>query len=272
MEKGSKGFIERMESLERIAAAKDARQNAQTEQALQGAYDAYRDLTRGTMLAQEIHELAVVREKAEGAGLLGQIPENARPSIIQQNGISGVRIDPGYIFDNGEVWGSEESLLFTSADRNSLDWFQRTCAARGITTVHEYRALERKLSSMQEEWQGIQEHFYTALDNAIEQALPEGEIGGGGDREIPSLEEEPDEEMEPGIHIADRRFEALKARLFQEGPDAIELFLDHNYDAKLDDRTIEREMNDVYFQMLDVELEEFYRRYNIPERDEGIER
>jgi hypothetical protein len=88
------------------------------------------------------------------------------------------------------------------------------------------------------------------------------------------MSEEELEEFIMGIttHIADRRFEALKVRLFQEGSDAIEDFLGYEFLPIPEDDTVENALDDAYAQMSDGELEEFYRKYNIPEQDEDIER
>jgi hypothetical protein len=69
----------------------------------------------------------------------------------------------------------------------------------------------------------------------------------------------------------DERFEALKDALFAEGEYAIEDFLGYKCSPDWDDGTIENAMDNAYSQMPDDVLEEFYREYHIPDKDQGID-
>lgn len=89
-------------------------------------------------------------------------------------------------------------------------------------------------------------------------------------RGMPSFEEE--KGMDTAAGVADKRFSELKKKLFMGGPDDIVNFLGFDYNPSWDYDMIENAMDDVYSQMPDEELEEFYRKYNIPEQDEDIER
>lgn len=65
----------------------------------------------------------------------------------------------------------------------------------------------------------------------------------------------------------DKRFERLKSELFMDGAEAIEDFLgfplSENGFYNLSKDAIDRLMNEVYEQMPDDILDEYYKKYNI---------
>ena len=61
----------------------------------------------------------------------------------------------------------------------------------------------------------------------------------------------------------DTRFEELKKELFMQGLYSVEEFLGFEISNDWDGCTIENAMNDVYEQMPEEDLEEFYKRFCI---------
>ncbi len=61
----------------------------------------------------------------------------------------------------------------------------------------------------------------------------------------------------------DKRFEELKTELFNWGNDYIEEFLGFEIDSNWEKDTIDNAMDEVYEQMPEEELKEFYKKFLI---------
>ena len=61
----------------------------------------------------------------------------------------------------------------------------------------------------------------------------------------------------------DERFEKLKEALYGNGTDFIDDFLGYEFDYDLPKKELDKAMYEVYKQMPNEELEEFFREYDI---------
>lgn len=81
--------------------------------------------------------------------------------------------------------------------------------------------------------------------------------------EVPPLNKKPD----AGVYAKNLRFEKLKEALLAEGTDAVVDFLGWSYDPSHEDWELENDMESVYEQMPEKELEAFYEKYGIQDTD-----
>lgn len=184
----TKDFERRMNSLDKIQAIRNAKTEDEKEKAFEQAYDSYCGLTDNGNLFIEVQQLLSVLKKAKEAGLDQHLPSGVYETAPRKRGLrhDGIGLMSGGIYDDGgfyldttylstsSVPTGENRIIFPAVD--TMDQFRDACVDELGTDEPKYiQAAGNLMDKLRMEWDEVQKKFYGALDQAIQDNLPEEE-------------------------------------------------------------------------------------------------